>query len=97
MNIRDLYTGIYKLKRCYQPGSNFMKDENGDLLADSHNIFNRWKDYFSELLNVCMVSDVRQIGIHTAEPLIPHPISFEVETPIADLKKCKLPGIASVM
>jgi hypothetical protein len=24
-----------------------MKDENGDLLADSHNILNRWKNYFS--------------------------------------------------
>jgi hypothetical protein len=22
-------------------------DENGDLLADSHNILNRWKNYFS--------------------------------------------------
>jgi hypothetical protein len=27
-----------------------VKDENGDLLADSHNILNRLKDYFSELL-----------------------------------------------
>jgi hypothetical protein len=29
-----------------------VKDENGDLLADSHNILNRWKNYFSQLLNV---------------------------------------------
>jgi hypothetical protein len=34
-----------------------VKDENGDLLADSHNISNRWKNYFSQLLNV-HVSDV---------------------------------------
>jgi hypothetical protein len=38
-----------------------MKDENGDLLADSHNILNRWKNYFPKLLNVHNVSDVRQI------------------------------------
>jgi hypothetical protein len=24
-----------------------MKDENGVLLADSHNIFNKWMNYFS--------------------------------------------------
>jgi hypothetical protein len=47
-----------------------MKDENGDLLADSHNILNRWKNYFSQLLNVHNVSDVRQIKVHTAELLV---------------------------
>jgi hypothetical protein len=29
-----------------------VKDENGDLLADSHNILNRWKNYFSQLLKI---------------------------------------------
>jgi hypothetical protein len=43
-----------------------MKDENGDLLADSHNIINRWKNYFSQLLNVHYVGDVRQIEVHMA-------------------------------
>jgi hypothetical protein len=40
-----------------------VKDENGNLLADSHNILKRWKDYISQLLNVLNVSDVRQIKI----------------------------------
>jgi hypothetical protein len=44
----------------YQPRSNFVKDENGYLLADSNTILNRWKSYFSQLLNVHDVSDVRQ-------------------------------------
>jgi hypothetical protein len=39
--IRDVYRGIHKFKRGYQPRSNLVKDENGDLLADSHNILNR--------------------------------------------------------
>jgi hypothetical protein len=43
-----------------------VKDENDDLLADSHNILNRWKNCFSQLLNVHRASDVRQIQIHTA-------------------------------
>jgi hypothetical protein len=33
-NIRDLYRGINYFKKGYQPRSNFVKDENGDLLAD---------------------------------------------------------------
>jgi hypothetical protein len=38
-----------------------------------------WKNY-SQLLNVHRVSDARQIEIHTAEPLIPDPNPFDVET-----------------
>jgi hypothetical protein len=67
-----------------------VKDENGDLLADSRNILNRWKNYFSQLLNV-HVSDVRQI-VHTADPLVPGPSRLEVEIAIATLKKYKSPG-----
>jgi hypothetical protein len=37
-NIRDLYRGINEFKRGYQPTNNLVKDENGDLLADSRNI-----------------------------------------------------------
>jgi hypothetical protein len=44
-----------------KPRSNLVKDENGDLLADSHNILNRWKNYFSQLLNVHRVSDVHSL------------------------------------
>jgi hypothetical protein len=51
-NIRDLYRGIIGFKRGYQLRNNLVKDENEDLLADSHNILNRWKNYFSQLLNV---------------------------------------------
>jgi uncharacterized protein with ParB-like and HNH nuclease domain len=91
-NIRDLYRGINDFKRGYQPRSNLVKDENGDLLADSHNILNRWKNYFSQLLNVHRVSDVRQMEIHTAEPLVSHPGPFEVEVAIAKLKRYKSPG-----
>jgi hypothetical protein len=50
-----------------------VKDENGDLLADSHNILNRWKNYFSQLLNAHNVNDVRKIEVHMAEPLVPGP------------------------
>jgi hypothetical protein len=86
-NIRDLYRGINEFKKGYQPRSNLVKKENGDLLADSHNILNRWKNYFSQLQNVHSVSDVREVEIHTTEPLVPEPSHFEVEIAIAKLKK----------
>jgi hypothetical protein len=40
-NIRDLYNGINEFKRGYRPRNSLVKDENGDLLADSHSILNR--------------------------------------------------------
>jgi hypothetical protein len=36
-----------EFKANHQTRSNPMKDENGDLLADSHSILNMWKKYFS--------------------------------------------------
>jgi hypothetical protein len=38
------------------------------------------------------VSDIRQIEVHMAEPLIPGPSRPEVEIAIVKLKKYKLPG-----
>jgi hypothetical protein len=64
-------------------------DENGDLLADSHIILNRWKKYFSLLLNVHRASDVTRIEKHTAEPLVHDLSPFEVKIAIAKLKRCK--------
>jgi hypothetical protein len=46
------------------------------------------EEYFSKLLNVHRVSDVRQIEIHTAEPLVPDPGLSDVEITTAKLKEC---------
>jgi hypothetical protein len=40
------------------------KDENGDLLADSHHILNRLKNYFSQFFYVHDVSDVKYIQLN---------------------------------
>ena len=37
-NIKDLYMGITEFKKGYQPGTNIVKDEKGDLVTDSHSI-----------------------------------------------------------
>jgi hypothetical protein len=67
-----------------------VKDENGDLLADSHNILNMWKNHFSQLLNVHNVSDVD-------EPLVPGPSRLKVEIAIAKLKKYKSAGSDEIL
>jgi hypothetical protein len=43
-------------------------------------------------LNVHNVSDVRQIEIHTAEPLVPGLSHLEVDISIAKPRKCTSPG-----
>ena len=91
-NIRELHTRISDFKKGYQPRTNTVKDEKGDLVADSHSILDRWRNYFSELLNVHGDNDVRQTEIHTAEPVVPEPSAFEVEMAIEKLKRYKSPG-----
>jgi hypothetical protein len=91
-NIGDLYRGINEFKRGYQSRSNLVKDENGDLLADSRNILNKWKCSFSHLLYVHRIMNVRQIEIQTADPLITDPSTFQVEMTIGNVKSCKSSG-----
>ena len=63
-----------------------MKDEKGDLIADSQSILVGWRNYFFQLLNVHGVNDIRQTEIHTAEPLVPETSAFEVDLAIEKLK-----------
>jgi len=56
----------------------------------------RWRNYFSQLLNVHGAKDVRQEEIHTAEPLVPEPSAFEFELAIEKLKSHKSPGIDQI-
>ena len=61
--IRDLYRGINDFKNGYQPRTIIVKDEKGDLVADFHSIMTRWRNYFSQLLNVHGAKEVRQAEI----------------------------------
>jgi hypothetical protein len=57
-------------KRC-QPTTNIVRDEKGHLVTDSHSVFNKWRNHFSQLFNIHGVSDVRQTEMYTSEPLVP--------------------------
>jgi hypothetical protein len=61
-NIRDLYRGITEFKKGYQPKTNLVNDERGDLLANPLKILTRWKNYLCQLLNVC---GIRQTDSHS--------------------------------
>jgi len=74
--IGSLYCCNNDFKKVYQPRSDIVKDEKGDLFTDSHSILVRWRDDFTHLLIVRGVNDIRQIQIHTAEPLVPEPSAF---------------------
>ena len=74
-----------------------MKDGKGDLVADSHSILARWRNYFSHIVNVHGVNCVRQTEIYTAEPLVPEPSASEVDLATEKLKSHKSPGIDQIL
>jgi hypothetical protein len=76
-NIRDLCRDISEFKNGYQPRTDRVKDEKGNLDKGSHSILARWRNHFSQLLDVHAVNDVRQTEIHTAEPLVTESSVFE--------------------
>jgi len=46
-SIRDLYRGISDFNQGYHPRTNIVKEQKGDLVADSHRILARWRNHFS--------------------------------------------------
>ena len=80
------------LRRVTSPDAIIVKDEKVDLVADSHSIVARWRNYFSQLFNVHGVKDAGKVEIPTADPLVPEPSVFEVELAIDKLKNHKNTG-----
>jgi len=95
-NVRELYRGINDFRKGYQPRTIIVKNDKRELVAAPHSIMARWRNYFSQLLNVHEDSDVRQAEIHTVEPLVPEPSAFEIELAIGKPKNHKSPGIDQI-
>ena len=72
-----MYRGINDFKKGYYPRTKIVKDDKGDLVADFHSILARWRNYFSQILNVHGINDVRQTETCTSEPLVPEPCASE--------------------
>jgi hypothetical protein len=71
-------------------------NENGNMLANLHNVFSRWENFFKQVLNLFGVRDVMQMVVHAAEPLVPEPGVVEVEIYIGKLIRCKSPGMDQI-
>jgi len=95
-NIRDLFRGINDFMKGYQPKTNIVKDDKGDLVADSYTILVRWSKFFCHVLNVHGVNDVKQTEIHTAELLVPESSASAFELALEKLKSNKSPGIEQI-
>jgi hypothetical protein len=81
-------------KKGYQSRTNVVKDEKGDLVADSHSILATWRNCFFQLLNV---HGVNVLGIlkyiqQSHWCLSPVPLSLKWQK----LKRHKSPGIDQI-
>jgi hypothetical protein len=94
--IKDLYRGINEFKNDYQPRTNLVKDDRGDLLAASHKILSSWKNYFCQLLNKHRAGGVRQTEMQTAETFVTKPRASGFEVAIGKLKRYKYPGVDQI-
>jgi hypothetical protein len=95
-NSRDLYRDTNEFKKGYQPRTNLVKDERGNLLAESYKILNMWKNYFSQLLNAHDAGGVRKTKMHTAKPFVPQPSASEVEVAVGKWKSYKSPHVDQI-
>jgi hypothetical protein len=95
-NIKDLCSGINEFMKGYQPRTNLVKDDTGNLLADPHKILNRWKNYFCQLLNIHRAGGVRKTEMHVAELLVPDSSASEVEVAIGKLKSYTSLGVDQI-
>ena len=87
-----MYRDINDFKKGYQPRTNVVKNEKGDLFTETYRILARWRNHLFQLLNVHGFNDDRQTEIHTEEPGVPESSAFEEELAIEKLKSHKLAG-----
>ena len=63
LTVRYKISGTFKqasltFKKGYQPRTNIVKDEKGEMVAGCHSILARWRNHFSQLISVHGVSNV---------------------------------------
>jgi hypothetical protein len=80
----------------YQPRTDTVKDEKGDLVAEFHSIVVRQMNPFFQLLNIPVDNHVIHTEIHTAEPHEPEMSVFVFELAIDKLKSHKSPVIYQI-
>lgn len=91
-NIRNFYQLTKQQRHGYQSKINIIKDKDGRTLTGTQQIKERWKEYFSELLNVQQDRVIEEEELATAEVEDIEPSFEEMEFAIKRLKNGKSPG-----
>ena len=86
ISIRNWYRNINDFKKGYQPTTNIVNDEKGDLVAKFPKYVGQEEEIFLPTIELHGVNDIRHTEIHTAEPLVFEPSAFEFELAITKLK-----------
>jgi hypothetical protein len=73
-----LYRSIIEFKKGYQPRTSIVKDEKSDLVVDPHSILARWRNHFTQLLNVHGVNDIRQMKYIQQSHQCPGPVPLSL-------------------
>jgi len=90
-----LCRGISDSKNGYRSRTNIVKIRRV-IVTSFHSILARWRNHFSQLLNVHGINDVGRTEIHTAERMVPEVSALEDEMAIENLKRHKSPGIDQI-
>ena len=46
---RDLYKTVKNITKCFNPRLDVLKDDSNNVLTDSTDVLNRWKEYCEKL------------------------------------------------
>ena len=92
-HITKAYKGLSALKKGYQARAKMIRDINGNIIPGESEVMERWKQYFSDLLNRPDPDNpLEEIMYQTAEEYTPEPTREEVIYAIKSLKNNKAPG-----
>jgi len=88
-----MYKGINEFKKGYQPCACVIKKHDGTIVGDTTSILSRWKQFFSNLLNVNQITSHEGSEVYTAETDNPEPRLIEVELAIEKLRRHKATSV----
>ncbi|KAL4148000.1 hypothetical protein QTP88_002308 [Uroleucon formosanum] len=91
-SVRNFFKTIKQYK-TFNPSLKTIKNRHGVILMDPKEKADRWKEYFTELLNADIQDNsTRRKNIHGAEPMVSEVTREEVNEAIKDLKNWKSPA-----
>lgn len=95
---RAFYRRVSDLRNCYQPRTNTIRDRNGNALTEKHDIVQRWRDHFQQLLRPPNQGDFQNEEpiYYNVEEKLEEPTLPEVQRCIRHLNNNKAPGLDTI-